>query len=122
KSIDYVVKEKVKSREESNFNQIRKTLRKMGVKKKIRQRLLKKIDFSIPEELVRQQYTFEEIEYLTQDIDFPYIEETSLGHYLHGLVFQRKISDVKIQTPPLPKITDDMLHPKKLSQKQKHNS
>lgn len=122
RSIEYVIKEKVKSREESNFNQIRKTLRKMGVRKKIRQRLLKKIDFTIPEDLVRQQYTFEEIEYLTQDIDFPYIQETSLGHYLHGLVFQRKISDVKIQTPPLPKITDDMLHPKKLLQKQKYNS
>lgn len=111
--IEHMRKTKFETLKTMRLEEIRKKLRKVGVKKKIRDRLLEKMNFEVPIDVVYDNYAFEKIEYLGQDIDFPYRSEDH-GKYLHGIVLRRKLATIPITPPKMPDINDSMIHTNKL--------
>ncbi len=89
KAIDSLVPLKQKEMEEDKFLDTRKKLRKRNMRKKERQRMLKKMDFSVPLGEVQKRWEFDIVDEWGPGPDFRIKEGDDAAKRIYGLVMKR---------------------------------
>lgn len=97
---------------EERQNVVRSYLRKRGVKSKYRPSIIEKHSTTaVTEDMIRDQYSFDVVDRWNQDCsDFTALPGDDMGHYLHGIVLQRRMPQQAMPPVVLPIIRSEHLH------------
>lgn len=110
--LESLIPKMVQHHTEERQNTVRGYLRKRGVKSKYRPSIIDRHSTtSVTEEMIRDQYTFDVVDHWNQDLsDFTALPGDSMGHYLHGIVLQRRAPLKALPPVTLPIIRAEHLH------------